>query len=181
MKERLPKGIAEHPTNLKVVVKYTLLQMPGLALFALLLFSVGKWLGLPHWLAWCLLGLWVAKDVVLFPFVWRSYDPDRPSLTYPMVGEEGVVIETLAPSGFVRVRGEIWNAEIVPEEAFAGKGDSVRVIGIQGLTLRVRWDGSPTGRSSPIPCDRSAIRARGGGTPVRIPRSHDCTSGVRRV
>ncbi len=160
MKRRLPtKGEGER-ISVRVVVKYVLLQIPGLVLFSLLLFGAGTWLGLPSWLAWSLLGLWAAKDAALFPFVWRSYDPDRPSLTYSVVGERGVVVESLSPSGHVRVMGERWKAEILPGEVFAGEGEAVRVVGKQGLTLQVRRDG-PEGLQP----------ASGMGTPEKRPTS----------
>lgn len=50
-------------------------------------------------------------------------------------GERGRAIEDLDPSGKVFVHGEIWNAEAeVPVRA----QESVRVVGVDGLRLRVR-------------------------------------------
>ena len=52
-----------------------------------------------------------------------------------IVGEIGKALGTLAPSGRVFVHGEIWNADAdEPVEA----GRPVRVVGVEGLRLRVR-------------------------------------------
>jgi membrane-bound serine protease (ClpP class) len=53
-----------------------------------------------------------------------------------LVGEAGVVRATLAPEGQVLVRGEIWRA-VAADGTPVGEGERVRVVGIDGLTLRV--------------------------------------------
>lgn len=55
-----------------------------------------------------------------------------------MVGEAGVVTERCAPSGTVRLRGEIWKARC---EAGASVGHRVRVTAVDGLTLVVEPEG----------------------------------------
>jgi membrane-bound serine protease (ClpP class) len=52
-----------------------------------------------------------------------------------MIGEVGVVRRALEPSGTVVVRGEYWNAV---SDAPVPTGSSVEVVGVDGLTLRVR-------------------------------------------
>jgi membrane-bound serine protease (ClpP class) len=51
-----------------------------------------------------------------------------------LIGERAQVIAACAPTGRVRVRGEIWNARA--EEAIEA-GESVEVDGVDGLTLHV--------------------------------------------
>ncbi len=51
-----------------------------------------------------------------------------------LVGEIGVVRTRLAPRGQIFLRGELWNAE---GEGAVEVGESVRVMGMDGLTLRV--------------------------------------------
>jgi membrane-bound serine protease (ClpP class) len=51
-----------------------------------------------------------------------------------LIGEVGVVRTRLAPRGQIFLRGEIWNAE---GEGELEPGESVRVTGMDGLTLRV--------------------------------------------
>ena len=53
-----------------------------------------------------------------------------------MVGLEGEVIESLTPVGLVRIRGEYWKAKSVGEHIAAG--EEVEVLGLDGLTLRVK-------------------------------------------
>ncbi len=51
-----------------------------------------------------------------------------------LVGEVGVVRQALAPAGKVMIRGELWRA--VSDIPIAA-GRTARVVGVQGLTLRV--------------------------------------------
>ena len=52
-----------------------------------------------------------------------------------LVGEVGQAIGDLDPTGRVFVHGEIWNADA---EAPVRADQSVRVVGVEGLRLRVR-------------------------------------------
>jgi len=52
-------------------------------------------------------------------------------------GKTARVVERCAPTGKVAVDGEIWNARC---EAAAEVGETVRVTGLQGLTLLVERD-----------------------------------------
>lgn len=51
-----------------------------------------------------------------------------------LIGEIGVVRTRLAPRGQVFLRGELWNAE---GDGVVEAGESVRITGMDGLTLRV--------------------------------------------
>jgi len=117
----------------QVVLKYSLFQLPGLVLFFLILILVQRWTDLPLWFIWGLLILWVIKDVVLFFFVWRAYQ----RVANPLIGMKGVAEEQLAPSGYVRVRSELWKAEVIYSNPRIDKGEVVKVRGIRGLTLLV--------------------------------------------
>lgn len=124
----------------RVVVRYALLQVPGVALLVLILMLVQRWIDLPAWFRWGLVAFWVAKDVILFPFVWRAYDWDRPGNTNSMVGMRGIAVNRLAPLGYVRLHGELWHSEVMGDGPPIEKGESVRVRGICGLTLLVEPD-----------------------------------------
>ena len=52
-----------------------------------------------------------------------------------LVGRHALVVERLAPEGRVRIDGEVWNA--VADMA-AETGSEVKILGADGLTLRVR-------------------------------------------
>ena len=53
-----------------------------------------------------------------------------------MIGLEGRVIKTLTPVGTVTVGGECWRAKSV--NGNVGVGESVEIVGVDGLTLKVR-------------------------------------------
>lgn len=118
----------------RVVVRYALLQVPGVALLVLVLIVVQRWVDLPAWFAWGIVAFWVAKDVILFPFVWRAYDSED---TNSIIGARGIAEERLAPSGYVRLRGELWQAKVMGDGPPIDRGEAVRVRGIRGLTLLI--------------------------------------------
>lgn len=120
----------------RVVMKYTLLQLPGTALLVLILFLIRDPLDIQLGLLWSIVAFWVAKDVILFPLVWRSYDPEFPAEAHSLVDAIGVTVDRLAPSGHVRVRGELWRAEATTDAPIR-KGSRVHVREMRGLTLLV--------------------------------------------
>jgi membrane protein implicated in regulation of membrane protease activity len=124
----------------RVVTKYTLLQLPALVFLALILHIIRLWVQIPAWLIWGMVGLWIVKDVLLFPFVWRSYDQDRHNDANTMIGLRGIVKHRLAPSGYVEVHGELWRAEVMEGAAPVETEEKIRVRGIRGLTLIVQPD-----------------------------------------
>ena len=122
----------------RILVRYTLLQLLGLALLTLILILVQQWVDLPSWIVWGSIAVWVAKDAILYPFVWRAYDQNRPQGANSMVGVRGIAKDRLAPSGYVQIRGELWNAEVMKGNPPIEKGESVQVRGVRGLTLLVQ-------------------------------------------
>jgi membrane-bound serine protease (ClpP class) len=69
-----------------------------------------------------------------------------------LVGEIGVVRSRLAPRGQIFLRGELWSAE---GEGEVEVGQSVRVTGVDGLTLRVVHVERATVASEPVATGRS--------------------------
>jgi membrane protein implicated in regulation of membrane protease activity len=128
-----------------VYVRYTLLNLPGLAGFILVLVLVRQWLMLPGWLFWVLIAGWIAKDVVLLPFVWRAYDWDGSDGTATLVGERGITKKRLDPSGYIQVRGELWKAERIDAGPPIEAGRRVRIREMKGLTLYVVPDEAQDG------------------------------------
>lgn len=133
--------------------RYALLQMPSLGLLALGLVLVEQWIDL-SWAALAgIIALWIAKDVALFPLVWRSYavsDPGR----HPLTGARGVALGPLDPQGKIRVGGELWQAECAPGAAPVAAGDAVEVQEGRGLVLRVARlevrSPAPSAETSPV-------------------------------
>ena len=134
------KNMKEAGWTVRILVRYVLLQVPGTALLVLILIQLRNWFDLPVWSVWGLVAISVAKDVILFPFVWRAYDWDCQNETHSMVGRRGIAKERLAPSGYIRIRGELWKAKVMGGGPPIEKGEAVRVEEMQGLTLLVRPD-----------------------------------------
>jgi membrane protein implicated in regulation of membrane protease activity len=124
----------------KVMLRYALLQIPFTALVVVVLILLRKWVDLPIWFVCALVALLVIKDIALYPFVWRAYDPDSSALTNQMEGARGIAIEDLQPTGYVKIGAERWQAEVTGGGPSIRRGQRVRVSGIRGLTLLVQLD-----------------------------------------
>lgn len=122
-----------------VYLRYGLLCAIELVVVVLLLVVTRQWVGLAPWLFWMIVAGWAVKDLVLFPFVWRAYDPDAPGTgrRAGMVGERGMAKERLDPAGYVQVRGELWKAQRQGGGPPIEAGCRVRVQAREGLTLFV--------------------------------------------
>lgn len=121
----------------RVIRRYVLYQVPGIVLLMLILYLLHRWAIIPLWLAWAALLLWVGKDVILFPFVWRAFDKYNREDRHPIIGTLGRAEERLTPAGYVRVRGELWKAEVVGGNRPVDKGENVRVRDVNGMVLMV--------------------------------------------
>lgn len=121
----------------RLVWRYTLFQVPALALMVMIMIVIRQWVELPAWFAWGLVIIWVIKDVALFPLTWRAYDRDHAGEANSMVGRQGVVQERLSPVGTVRVGGELWQARLMEAGSPIDKGEIIQVRDIRGLTLFV--------------------------------------------
>ena len=130
----------ERGWSARVLLRYTLFQVPAVAGLILILMLVRRWVDMPAWFVWGLIVIWVAKDVIMFPFVWRGYDRDRIRDANSMIGVRGIAKDRLAPSGYIRVHGELWQAEVVGGGSPIDRGQGVRVRGLRGLTLLVQPD-----------------------------------------
>ena len=121
----------------RVYIRYGLLTIPGTVVLILILIIVQNWVPIPSWLRVSLILLWIAKEVVLFPFTWRAYDHAQPEVFHPMIGLRGITKERLAPTGYILVQGERWKAEKMLSEHPIEKNRWVRVKKIEGLKLFV--------------------------------------------
>ena len=124
----------------RVVLRYALLQIPFTALVVVVLILLREWVDLPIWFVCVLVALLVIKDIALYPFVWRAYDPESQALTNQMEGVRGIAIEDLHPAGYVEIGAERWQAEVTGDSPPIRRGQRVRVRGIRGLTLLVQLD-----------------------------------------
>ena len=129
--------MAAHRPEWKTYCKYVLLQLPGLALTVLVLLLLDHWLQFSGLLFWGIVVAWVAKDAILFPFVWRAYESENPAKGQDLIGKTAVAEEFLAPAGYVRVGAELWSARLEEVERVPA-GTKLVVTAMHGLTLTVR-------------------------------------------
>ena len=117
--------------------RYTAFQVPGWVLAAL----AGWWLrdsfGAPLWLAAGVPAAWVIKDYALYPMLRSAYEADYRRRIEHLIGAEGTAVEPLDPTGYVRVRGELWRARPDRGAGRPGEGCPVEVTGTEGTTLVV--------------------------------------------
>ncbi len=119
-----------------------LLQTPGWLVAAVVLWALHEWAGLPGWIAAGLLLAYIAKDFLLYPFLRRAYEGGG-SGGAELAGERGTAIQKLAPRGYVRVRGELWEAELPPGSEPVPEGAPIRVQAARGMRLVVTRDETP--------------------------------------
>jgi membrane-bound serine protease (ClpP class) len=120
----------------RVVVKYGLFQMIGVTILLLVLTVLRQWVNLSPMFVWGSVGLWIIKDIILFAFVWHAYEWKGSKEIHYLIGAQGVVVERLGPSGYIRIHGEIWHAGAL--DPTVDIQENVRVEGIRGLTLIVQ-------------------------------------------
>ena len=121
----------------RIVVRYALFQIPDVAIFVLILFVLHQWVHLSLGLVVALVSLWIVKYVLVFSFVWRAYDKPPPGNVRTLIGTEGIAEERLDPSGYIRVHGELWRAEVIGKPVVIEKGQAVLIEDASGLTLLV--------------------------------------------
>jgi len=125
-------------TKRRIVLRYGLYQIPDVAILVLILFLLHQWVDLSLWLYIGLVSLWMVKYVLAFTFFWPAYDKPRPGDVKSLIGTEGIAEERLDPSGYVRVHGELWRAEVIGKTIPIEKGQTVLIERAFGLTLLVK-------------------------------------------
>jgi len=121
----------------RTLVKYILVQVPSWGLWAAALILLRHWFDFPWWVIPAVMAVLLAKDIIMFPFVWRAYESEHGERARPRVGALGTVVKNLSPAGYIQIGGELWQAENAGEKTFAGEGETVRVRDVRGLTLIV--------------------------------------------
>jgi membrane protein implicated in regulation of membrane protease activity len=120
--------------------KYALAQIPEIVIFVVVVLVLQRWLDLSTRLVTLLIAVWVLKDILLFPWLRRSFEEGRPEDAQPMIGARGVAKDPLDPDGYVWIRGELWRAELVEGHPPIEAGESLKVEDVRGLTLLVVRD-----------------------------------------
>jgi membrane protein implicated in regulation of membrane protease activity len=123
---------------LTVFWRYWLLQIPGWGVLIALLVGAHHWLSLSLLACVLVFIAWLVKDLLFYPILKPHYDfKEREAHTW-LLGETAVAEEPLGPRGYVKLRGELWMAELSVGEPEVPKGETVRVEAVHGLTLEVR-------------------------------------------
>jgi membrane-bound ClpP family serine protease len=121
----------------RTLLRYTLFQIPDLILLSLGVAAAVRWWGLPVFVGYGLVALWLVKDIILFPILRVAYESDSGSGVDGIRGALGVVTKPLAPAGYVRLGSELWKAELVSGNGPVSEGSAIRVVEVRGLTLIV--------------------------------------------
>ena len=125
-------------TKRRIVLRYALYQIPDMVIFVLILFVLHQWVDLSLWFYIGLVSLWMVKYVLAFSFVWPAYDKPRPGGVKALIGTEGIAEGRLDPTGYIRVHGELWRAEVIGKTIPIEKGQTVLIEKACGLTLLVK-------------------------------------------
>jgi membrane protein implicated in regulation of membrane protease activity len=115
---------------------HLLTSLPDWILAVLLAWAAARFLELAWWLAAALAAGWIVKDLLLFPRMRRYYEPEPAERR--LVGQSGVALTAIDPHGFVRVHGEIWQADLPSDHGAIGAGAAIRVRDVRGLRLTVQ-------------------------------------------
>lgn len=127
--------------NKKTLMRYALLQIPGILLAGMTLWFLHNFFGISHRLARFLFLLWLAKDALMFFFVWPAYQVNEGDGWYSLVGLQGVTRDALRPEhaeGYIRIQGVLWKARLDNGHRPIKPGTKVVVVGRQGIKLTVR-------------------------------------------
>jgi membrane protein implicated in regulation of membrane protease activity len=131
-----PHSLVARAGSLRVFGRYLVFQVPGWVIVGMALLAAIRWWQLAEPVAGLLFVLFVTKDLVLFPFVRKAYEPNSGGEVRVLVGCDAVARDALTPSGYVRVGSELWRAEL-REGGMAPAGSGLRVVEVRGLTLIV--------------------------------------------
>lgn len=120
--------------------RYWLLQIPGWIILGVLLSLANRWFELPISFALAIALAWLIKDVIFYPILRNAYQTRNEEPADVLVGARAIAQEELRPSGYVKLRGELWRANAigVDAEERIPVGATVVVEAVRGLTLLVR-------------------------------------------
>ncbi len=124
-------------SRIRSIARYTLFQIPDLILLCLGLAAAVRWWDLPVLAAYALVALWIAKDVIMYPILRFAYESGGSGGVYEIQGALGVVVQSLVPSGSVRLGSELWKAELMTGSGPVSVGSAIRVVEVRDLTVLV--------------------------------------------
>jgi membrane-bound ClpP family serine protease len=123
------------PPLRRTLARWAAFQVPGWIVAAALSFAAWELGWIEAWVAWTLVGVFVGKDVVMFPLVRASYEPM--AATHGHVGDAGVADGAIDPDGWARIGPELWRARLAPGAPAIAAGEPLRVVAVDGLVVVV--------------------------------------------
>jgi len=134
----MSEGIPRRASTRRVFFRYLAFEAPSWVLLAAVLGVLMAVWDLSLGLAALVLGLWILKDLALFPILRIAYEPAGGSGgTESLIGAVGIVSADLDPEGWIQIGPERWRARVSRESAPLPAGTQVRVTAVEGLLLRV--------------------------------------------
>ncbi len=127
----------DQASSRKTLQKYLVLQLPGAIMVGFLLVGLCYAEYLSRAMSAALFAGWCAKDAIMYRFVRSAYEPGPPHGTAALVGQSGVVVRELAPTGSVRLGAEHWSARPAEGISNLGEGTRVRVVSVAGYVVTV--------------------------------------------
>jgi membrane protein implicated in regulation of membrane protease activity len=121
----------------RIFARYLLFEVWGWLFAAALLGTLTWWEWVPLWLSVALVAGLIVKDLVMFPFVRKAYEPGPAHGATELLGAQVRVENELAPEGYVRAGPERWRARLASGEGRLAPGEAARVRAIDSLTLVV--------------------------------------------
>lgn len=118
--------------------RYWLLQIPGWVVLIGLVMAAHYWLGLSVLAGALVFVIWLVKDAILYPILKPHYVFHERHAHEGLLGADAVAQQTLSPRGYVKLKGELWRAELIGSDVPVATGESVVVESVDGLTLKVR-------------------------------------------
>lgn len=131
------RGDARSYQPMSTLKRYTLMQIPGWLVAGGILLAGTELQLISSSTAAILFAVWFLKDVVTYPLVRGAYERRDGTVIADLIGNRGTVQRDLAPAGFVRIRGELWRAEVPDHQPAIAAGATVIVHATRGLTLIV--------------------------------------------
>lgn len=130
---------------LKIIIRYSLLQLPAIILLVIVLLIIQNWVRISPLLFWGVIIIWVSKDIVLFFYTWTAYDWEHRD---KMINTYGTALEKISNVGYILVNGEKWKAELAEGEPVVEKGQRILIKARKGLILHVAHEAN--GNDKPL-------------------------------
>ena len=127
---------------MRTFVRYLSFQIPEWLILALFLWLLARKTPVNFWLAAGFFVFWVVKDLAIYPLVRDAFEKNAKTGTEQLIGRKGVTHETLAPEGYIKIRGELWKARA--EDQPIPRDTIVNVTAATGMTLTVRAEDGRT-------------------------------------